>query len=105
MRATRRKRHLRPTLHHSIAAMLDLTAPTRQLFSFILCLILAPGMGSPSLGAEPIEPELQTRLYVVTPGIRNLLYYGGAGVLVFDADHEYAFVKRIATPASRAAKP
>jgi hypothetical protein len=44
-------------------------------------------------------------LYVVTPGIRNLLEYGGAGILVFDRDREFTFVKRIATPASKATKP
>ena len=56
--------------------------------------------------AEPKSlADDQHRLYVVTPGIRNLLEYGGAGVLIFDRDHDYAFVKRIATPASRVDKP
>src|SRR5262245_8883599 len=44
-------------------------------------------------------------LYVVSPGIRNLLEYGGAGILVFDMDKEYVFVKRIETPASKEEKP
>src|SRR6266446_5401304 len=44
-------------------------------------------------------------LYVVTPGIRNSLEYGGAGILVFDRDKDFAFVKRIATPASAQQKP
>jgi hypothetical protein len=44
-------------------------------------------------------------LYVATPGIRNLLEYGGAGVLVFDIDHDHKFVKRIETPHSRATSP
>jgi hypothetical protein len=44
-------------------------------------------------------------LYVATPGIRNLLEYGGAGVLVFDIDHGHKFVKRIETPHSREAQP
>jgi hypothetical protein len=39
-------------------------------------------------------------LYVVAPGIRNDLKFGGAGILVFDIDHGYRFVKRIATTAS-----
>ena len=53
--------------------------------------------------AEPAG--VQRYLYVVTPGVRDLLEYGGAGILVFDIDHEHKFVKRIATPASREAKP
>ena len=36
-------------------------------------------------------------LYVAEPGIRNYVEYGGIGVLVFDIDHGYRFVKRIAT--------
>ena len=44
-------------------------------------------------------------LYVVCPGIRNYLEFGGAGVLVFDIDHGHKFVKRIATPASKEEKP
>jgi DNA-binding beta-propeller fold protein YncE len=34
-------------------------------------------------------------LYVAVPGIRNYLEYGGHGVLVFDIDHDYKFVRRI----------
>jgi DNA-binding beta-propeller fold protein YncE len=44
-------------------------------------------------------------LYVATPGIRNYLEYGGAGILVFDMDRDHAFVRRIETPASRLPKP
>src|SRR4029450_8145284 len=40
-------------------------------------------------------------LYVVCPGIRDYLEFGGAGILVFDIDHGHALVKRIQTPASR----
>lgn len=36
-------------------------------------------------------------LYVAEPGIRNYVEYGGIGVLVFDIDHGYRFVKRIPT--------
>src|ERR1700704_2128079 len=39
-------------------------------------------------------------LYVVCPGIRNYLEFGGAGILVFDIDDDPKLVKRIATPAS-----
>ncbi len=82
---------------------LDLVMSLRRtacLLSFFLAFVFTATAAEPNASAD-----LQTRLYVVTPGIRNLLDYGGAGVLVFDADHDYAFVKRIATPASRAAKP
>ena len=36
-------------------------------------------------------------LYVAEPGIRNYVEYGGIGVLVFDIDDGYRFVKRIHT--------
>ena len=36
-------------------------------------------------------------LYVATPGVRNLLEYGGHGLLVFDIDAGHKFVKRIPT--------
>src|SRR2546423_12135583 len=34
-------------------------------------------------------------LYVAEPGIRNYVEYGGIGVLVYDMDHGYTFVRRI----------
>ncbi|MFN7999266.1 MAG: hypothetical protein U0Q18_36945 [Bryobacteraceae bacterium] len=36
-------------------------------------------------------------LYVASPGIRNYEEYGGVGVLVFDIDQGYRFVRRIPT--------
>ena len=36
-------------------------------------------------------------LYVATPGIRNYVEYGGVGVLVYDIDAGYKFVRRIAS--------
>jgi DNA-binding beta-propeller fold protein YncE len=44
-------------------------------------------------------------LYVVCPGIRDYLEFGGAGILVYDMDQGHKLVKRIQTPASREAKP
>src|SRR6185369_3917107 len=44
-------------------------------------------------------------LYVVCPGIRDYLEFGGAGILVFDIDNGHKFVKRIATTASKEGKP
>ena len=36
-------------------------------------------------------------LYVAEPGIRNYVDYGGVGLLVFDVDANYRFVRRIPT--------
>jgi hypothetical protein len=36
-------------------------------------------------------------LYISVPGIRNYVQYGGVGVLVYDIDAGYKFVKRIPT--------
>src|SRR5262245_55960279 len=54
--------------------------------------------------ADEAKP-VKRYLYVVAPGIRNLLEFGGAGILVFDIDKDHAFVKRIATTASAEEKP
>jgi len=51
------------------------------------------------------EEPLRRQLYVACPGIRDYLEFGGAGILVFDVDNGHKFVRRIATPASREAKP
>jgi DNA-binding beta-propeller fold protein YncE len=60
--------------------------------------------GTPARADEPKKAE-KHYLYVVAPGIRNDLAYGGAGILVFDIDDGYKFVKRIETPASKEEKP
>src|SRR3954470_15280779 len=51
------------------------------------------------------DNSLHRYLYVVTPGIRDYLQYGGAGIVVFDIDQGHRFVKRIATAASQEEKP
>lgn len=43
------------------------------------------------------QPGRQRRLYIAQPGIRNYQQYGGVGVLVYDIDRDYAFVRRIPT--------
>jgi hypothetical protein len=58
----------------------------------------APGRATPS-------QEIRHLLYVAEPGIRDDLQYGGAGIMVFDIDHEHRFVRRIETPASSLMKP
>src|ERR1700686_2850112 len=39
----------------------------------------------------------QHLLYVASPGTRNYVEYGGVGILVFDIDQGYKFVRRIPT--------
>lgn len=62
-------------------------------------LLVGPGMCS----AE--DAQTKNYLYVVCPGIRNYLEFGGAGILVFDIENGHKFVRRIETPASREPSP
>lgn len=57
------------------------------------------------LSAAPMPGAEMHHLYVVAPGIRDYLEFGGAGILVFDMEHGHKFIKRIATPASKENKP
>ena len=60
------------------------------------------------VGAMPAwaqDSAARRYLYVVCPGIRNYLQFGGAGILVFDLDAGHTFVRRIETPASRQSPP
>jgi len=65
----------------------------RSLARGLLALLSAVPLllGRPRSGGE------EHLLYVATPGIRNYTEYGGVGILVFDIDHGFRFVKRIAT--------
>ena len=58
----------------------------------LLILIIAFALQGQRAGAKE-----RHFLYVASPGIRNYVQYGGVGVLVFDADDGYKFVKRIPT--------
>lgn len=49
-----------------------------------------------SVSAEEVKREGRF-LYVAAPGVRDLLEYGGHGLLVFDIDRGHKFVKRITT--------
>jgi len=71
----------------------------RRTFLIVLGMTL---FQAPAMRAAEEERHF---LYVVTPGIRNYLEFGGAGILVFDMDKNHAFVKRIETSASREEKP
>jgi hypothetical protein len=65
----------------------------------VLCLVglslvtVAPG--GPRVGAAAAAEHHY--LYVAEPGIRNYVEYGGVGILVYDMDRGYAFVRRIPT--------
>lgn len=68
--------------------------------------LLAP-VAIVALRAAPQPASEQHRLYVAVPGIRNDLEYGGIGLLVYDIDSGYKFIKRIPTwdvPAGQAAE-
>jgi hypothetical protein len=69
-----------------------------QLFVLIIMLTSA---GKPALhdAAATGTPHAGVKryLYVVVPGIRDYLGYGGHGILVFDIDNDHRFVKRINT--------
>ena len=67
--------------------------PSRLIWVFF---VLAPAIFL-QLRAAPIPANEQHRLYVAVPGIRNYLEYGGIGLLVYDIDSGYRFIKRIPT--------
>jgi YVTN family beta-propeller protein len=50
-----------------------------------------------SLLTGPVQAKEHHYLYALMPGVRNYLQYGGIGVVVFDMDNGYKFVKRIPT--------
>jgi len=46
----------------------------------------------------PVTAEKERHfLYVAVPGIRNYVEYGGIGIIVYDIDNAYKFIKRIPT--------
>src|SRR5437764_12823263 len=50
-----------------------------------------------SVSGSPKHSTTQHLLYVASPGTRNYTEYGGVGILVFDIDNGYKFVRRIPT--------
>lgn len=64
----------------------------------IVARILAAVSVAFSIRVVPIHAaSSQHLLYVASPGIRNYEEYGGVGILVFDIDNGYKFVRRIPT--------
>jgi len=66
----------------------------RNLWLIALCVFVTPPEWRALAGPAPPDNE-HHYLYVAEPGIRNYVEHGGIGVLVFDMDRGYAFVRRI----------
>ena len=60
-----------------------------------------PGEVTAEKGRQPSAEVTTERerhfLYVAVPGIRNYVEYGGIGIIVYDIDNAYKFIKRIPT--------
>src|SRR5881628_2388999 len=69
----------------------------RRAAPLLLALLIAPAQYRPAA-----ERHL---LYVASPGTRNYVEYGGVGLLVFDIDRNYEFVRRIPTWTAPVGKP
>src|ERR1700690_3361138 len=69
--------------------LLKLLPGTPILLAASLAILKSP---APMPGATE-----QHLLYVASPGTRNYVEYGGVGLLVFDIDNGYKFVRRIPT--------
>lgn len=63
--------------------------------------LAAAGAVAVSVAGVAAAPARRRLLYIAQPGIRNYQQYGGVGVLVYDIDNDYAFVKRIPTWAAK----
>ncbi|MBM3821687.1 MAG: hypothetical protein FJ404_02155 [Verrucomicrobia bacterium] len=74
----------------SIARAFLKSVISRILQRALFCL----GLASACLFSNELRAA-QRYLYAAVPGIRNYLEYGGHGVLVFDMDRDYRFVRRI----------
>jgi acyl-CoA thioesterase-1 len=92
--------HCRHVRHLAVCKGKPMLATAARFLLLLLALCAGP-----LSDAHAEETQVQRYLYVVAPGIRNYLEFGGAGILVFDIDAGHRFVKRIATPASQVAMP
>src|SRR5215470_11054556 len=66
-----------------------------KLHKVVVCLFLFFCLLAPAHPTTAVTTK--HFLYVASPGIRNYTEYGGVGILVFDIDAGYKFVKRIPT--------
>lgn len=69
----------------------------RRLTSCVLCACVFFAVASLRGAAARADGGEHHFLYVAEPGIRNYVEYGGIGVLVYDMDNGYRFVRRIPT--------
>lgn len=60
--------------------------------------MVTPDAGGAGGTANVPETDVQRRLYVASPGIRNYVEWGGKGVLIYDIDNGHEFVRRIPSP-------
>jgi DNA-binding beta-propeller fold protein YncE len=58
-----------------------------------------------ALLAAQVYAQDHRYLYAAVPGVRNYLQHGGIGIVVFDMDNGYKFVKRISTWTVEPGKP
>lgn len=65
--------------------------------SALLTLVVAFAIAADRTSAADEASKERRFLYVAVPGIRDLLEFGGHGLLVFDIDNGHKFVRRIAT--------
>ncbi len=68
----------------------------RRLLTVLVCLTL---LLVTLAAVRPRAAAAHHLLYVAEPGIRNYVEYGGVGVLVYDIDAGYKFVRRIPSQA------
>ena len=80
------------------------TLSAKNSVQYIVCLLIVLACVAVESAASAALPDGRY-LYVVCPGIRDYLEFGGAGILVYDIDHGHKLVKRIQTLASREPKP
>lgn len=83
------------------------TLGTDRLLALLLIAFAAAALTTHSSSAQPTssqlptveinrsEPDTHKYLYVAVPGLRRYLEHGGHGLLVFDIEDNYRFVKRI----------
>lgn len=61
----------------------------------LLSIALLAACAAPPPALQDGPPGEKRLLYVASPGIRNYLEWGGAGILVYDIDHGHSLVRRI----------
>jgi hypothetical protein len=68
-----------------------------MILALLATMLCAGAPAGASAGQADRPTNLQRRLYVAVPGIRNYLEYGGHGLLVYDIDAGHRLLRRIPT--------